>query len=462
MSDVPPVTSPRRRLRQRAPLVGAILIVLLLVISLVLVTNRASRVEADVLFNPGLEILDSTGANPSGWYRAGYGSNTASWWLTSAAHSGKVAQGLRITRHTSGDRKLLTSMTGNGLSVVPGRPYVLSAWYTTTGTAEIVAFRRNAQGTWSYWTGGSVLAKTSSWRRASYTTPPVPADTVGISFGVALRSTGTLVTDDYAFTRVDPVTTTTAPSTTSSSTSTSSSTTTTTTAPPSPVALLGDSFSHADGLMTNEYAFWNPSAPDRVVDPNWEMTSGSLFAVNGVGWSGVPDDHEPNALSTNGTDSAIFRMVSRSSSFSNVRVSLRLRHEGFVSTPTTPPVAWDGVHLFLRYVSEESLYYASVNRRDNTTQIKKKVPGGPSNGGTYYTLGSGRFTVVPGAWQDISATIIDRSDGSVAIQLFANGVLVASAVDTGTGGPQIRAGRLGVRGDNSQFSLDDFSVTRVP
>ena len=32
----------------------------------------------------------------------------------------------------------------------------------------------------------------------------------------------------------------------------------------------------------------------------------------------------------------------------------------------------------------------------------------------------------------------------------------------GTGGPQIRAGRLGVRGDNSQFSLDDFSVTRVP
>jgi hypothetical protein len=42
-------------------------------------------------------------------------------------------------------------------------------------------------------------------------------------------------------------------------------------------------------------------------------------------------------------------------------------------------------HL-LRYQSETSLYYASINRRDGTSVIKKKVTGGPDNGGTYYDL----------------------------------------------------------------------------
>ena len=453
------------RLRALAA-IAAVAITAVTIGSIAFYSSRPKRVEADVLFNSGLEVLDSNGSNPSGWWRAGYGTNSASWWITSAAHGGKVAQGLRITRFSSGDRKLLTDWTGNGLPVIPGRSYKLSAWYTTTGTAEIVVYRKNAKGIWSYWTGGPVLRKTASWTQANFTTPLVPSDTVGISFGVALRSTGTLVTDDYAFAATPSPTTTTSSSSTSSSTTSSTSTstsTTTTTAPPvvNPV-LFSESFTHADGLMTNEYAFWNPSGAGRVVDPNWEMTSGSLFAVGGVGWTGIPDNRDPNATSSNGTDSAIFRMTTRRIDFSNVSVSVRLRHEGYVSTPTTPAVAWDGVHLFLRYVSEESLYYASVNRRDNTTQIKKKVPGGPSNGGTYYTLASGRFPVVKGVWQDVTATISDRSDGSVLIELFANGALVASAIDNGVGGPVLRSGRLGLRGDNSQFSFDDFIVRSFP
>jgi hypothetical protein len=438
--------------------------ILLTIGSITIISSRSPKVSADVLFNAGLETLDSSGANPSGWWRAGYGNNTASWWITSAAHGGKVAQGLRITRYSSGDRKLLTNWTGNGLSVIPGRQYQLSSWYTTTGVSQIVVFRKNSRGVWSYWSGGSPINKTASWTKANFTTPAVPADTVGISFGLALRSTGTLVTDDYAFSVVPVPTTTssTSSSTSSTSSSTSTSTTTTTTTTTAPPAenrvVFADSFSHPDGLMTNEFAFWNPVDPNRIEDPNWEMTSGSLFAKGGVGWTGVPDNREPNATSTTGTDSAIFRMTTRRTDFTNVSVSVRLRHEGFVTTSTTPAVAWDGIHLFLRYISEESLYYASVNRRDNTTQIKKKVPGGPSNGGTYYTLGSGRFTVFQGVWQDVTATIVDRPDGSVLIQLFANGSLVASAVDNGVGGPVLRSGGLGLRGDNAQFSFDDFTA----
>lgn len=425
---------------------------------------RSTSVSAGASFNEGLETLDVGGKVPTGWWRAGYGSNSASWFLDQNPHGGKVAQGLRVSNWRSGDRKLLTSQTGPGLTVISGRTYNLSSWYRSDGIAEFVVYRRTTSGVWSYWTSSSHLAKSSTWRNGTFTTPPVPSGTVGISFGVALGSNGTLVTDDYSFSESGtvPSTTTSITSTTSSASTSSSSTssttttsTTTTTLPPSSV-LVADEFNRPDGLITNEYAFWNPSAPDRVVSPLWAMNSGSLFARSNNGWSGVPDDREPNALSTNGTNSAIFRMITNQTGITGAEVTFKLRNEGFSSTASTPPVAWDGVHVMLRYASEESLYYASVNRRDGTTQIKKKVPGGPSNGGTYYTLASGTFAFTKDAWQNVRATIANQANGSVRIELWANGSLVAAATDAGVGGPIIASGRVGIRGDNTQFSIDSF------
>jgi hypothetical protein len=127
---------------------------------------------------------------------------------------------------------------------------------------------------------------------------------------------------------------------------------------------------------------------------------------------------------------------------------------------TTPPVAWDGVHVFLRYQDEESLYYASVDRRDGTTAIKKKIRGGPSNGGTYVDLATGHHSVPPNVWEHVRATVASTNDGGVAIKLFVDAVLVASAVDSGVGGPAIvRAGKVGIRGDNAEFEVDGFRVT---
>jgi len=225
------------------------------------------------------------------------------------------------------------------------------------------------------------------------------------------------------------------------------------------VVQLTDSFSLPNGLITNEYAFWNPTASALRTSPTWEMTSGSLFTSSGRAWSGKPDDIDPNAASTNGTDSAIFRMVSRRRDFSNVSVSFTLRRDKLISTSSTPPVAWDGEHIFLRYASEVSLYYVSFDRRDGTVAIKKKVPGGTSNGGTYYTLSSGRNTFSAGVFHAVRATITDNSDGSVALRLWVDGVRILSATDTGIGGPVIRAGGVGIRGDNAEFTFDDFLVS---
>jgi hypothetical protein len=233
----------------------------------------------------------------------------------------------------------------------------------------------------------------------------------------------------------------------------------TTSATTSGTRLLSDSFSRNDGLITNEYAFWNPTSLSAVRSTTWDMTSGSLFARNGTAWSGVPDAIDPNATSSNGTDSAIFRLVTKRRDFGSVDVSFRLRHNAFSSTPATPAVAWDGEHVFLRYVDETSLYSVSFNRRDGSTVIKKKVPGGSSNGGTYFTLAEGKYSFSSGTFHTVRAMIFDNPGGSVSIRLRVDGVLVLSASDSGTGGPVIRSGGVGIRGDNSDFNFDDFAVT---
>ncbi len=396
-------------------------------------------------FNQGLEKVIN--GQPIGWIRYGYGDNRPSWSLTTSAHSGRVAQTLKISKYRSGDRKLMSSMASTGLPVDIDARYTLSAWYKLSGKGQIVVFRRTGDGTWSFWASGPELAASSTWKQATTLTPAVPAGTTGISFGVALESNGTLTTDDYAYSNGSTPPSTVPPSSTTTSTST----------PPLEPLLL-DTFTRSDGLVTNEFAYWNPTSPLRIADSKWILQSGSLFARSGVGWTGVPDDVDPNATSSNGTNSATFRAVTTRDDFTNVVVSFKVRHERFVTTGSTPAVDWDGEHVLLRHPSQYALYYASFNRRDGTTAIKKKVADGPSNSGVYYTLDTRYAPMSAGVWHDVRASIVDRTDGTVFIQLWVDGILVGSAVDNGIGGPIIRTGQVGIRGDNTEFEFDDFRV----
>ncbi len=225
--------------------------------------------------------------------------------------------------------------------------------------------------------------------------------------------------------------------------------------------LFEERWEGADGLVTNEYAFWNPDGGGTRRSDAWRVTSGSLFQRDGMAWTGVPDDRLPGASSATGTNSATFRLTTERADFGNSVVTFDLVHAGFVATRSTPAVGWDGVHVWLRYQSEESLYAVSVNRRDGTIAIKKKVPGGPSNGGTYYTLATGSRPFRPGAVQRIRVSVHTNDDGTVTLTLFGSaGRPALIAIDVGAGGPPITApGRIGIRGDNSEFTLDDLVVT---
>jgi hypothetical protein len=195
------------------------------------------------------------------------------------------------------------------------------------------------------------------------------------------------------------------------------------------------------------------------------MTSGSLFAQNGTGWTGIPDGCSTSSTySTPCTASDVFRLNTAEHDFGNVTVSMDLFNNYLTSSSRTPAENWDGVHIWLHYQSEYNLYYASVNRRDGHIVIKKKCLGGTENGGTYYELGQGELSGYPipfGVWQHVAASIQDNPDGSVTLAMYRNGTKLLSATDGGTGCAPITApGSVGVRGDNDNFNFDNFTVTQ--
>jgi hypothetical protein len=232
---------------------------------------------------------------------------------------------------------------------------------------------------------------------------------------------------------------------------------------PAGTVLLFDGFNYPNGLVTNEYAHWSGTKLDAVHSPTWDMTSGSLFAVNGEGYSGKVDNISPDALSVRGTNSAVFRLNTKRFDFGDTRTTFRLKVDGLYSTSSTPQVAWDGIHIFLRYQSEESLYYASVARRDGSIVIKKKCVGGPSNGGTYYTLGSkSGYRIPAGQWLTVSGSVRNTYDGGVQMWLSHNGTPLLSVTDHGTGcAPITNPGATGIRADNAQFRFDGFTVATL-
>ncbi|PYS84207.1 MAG: hypothetical protein DMF67_05930 [Acidobacteria bacterium] len=112
--------------------------------------------------------------------------------------------------------------------------------------------------------------------------------------------------------------------------------------------------------------------------------------------------------------------------------------------------------------------------------IKRKVPCGTDNSGTYFVLAQAAHAWTVGAWQHFSMTIQTNGDGSVTLKVYDDdtGALITQGTDSGgtnanwsagctTPGhyltaqypPLTNAGAVGVRGDYDNFNFDDFTVT---
>ncbi len=165
-------------------------------------------VGTNVLVNPSLE-LNTGGINQADcWQHNGYGTNTFNWQRSNDAHTGNFSQQVQITNYNSGDRKLMPTLDvgqpagGCAPAVMPGTIYQLSAWYKATAQSVVVLFYLDANGVWQILLSGPQLPATSTWSQMTYYLNGVPAGTKAISFGIALNSAGTLITDDYSMAAV--------------------------------------------------------------------------------------------------------------------------------------------------------------------------------------------------------------------------------------------------------------------
>jgi peptidoglycan/xylan/chitin deacetylase (PgdA/CDA1 family) len=147
--------------------------------------------------NPSLETMAS-GA-PQCWQAAGYGTNSRTFNTVSPGRTGSTAGRLVVTGYANGDAKWLPSLDLGGCSptATPGHTYTLGAWYKSTANTQFALYYRTGLGYWVYWTSSPWFGPATTFQKASWTTPALPAGASGISFGLNLFSNGTLVTDDY-------------------------------------------------------------------------------------------------------------------------------------------------------------------------------------------------------------------------------------------------------------------------
>ncbi|HZY74915.1 MAG TPA: polysaccharide deacetylase family protein [Jatrophihabitantaceae bacterium] len=164
------------------------------------VTPPAPPAVPGALANASLET-----AGPDGgincWTPYNWGTNTSTFTSVGSAHTGSVAEQVTITGYSNGAAGIYPTFDTGGCSpaAIQGHTYTVSAWYKATTVVQFVAYYRDPQGGFDYWTSGPYIPASTTWAQATWTTPALPAGASGISFGLSLFSNGTLTTDDYTY-----------------------------------------------------------------------------------------------------------------------------------------------------------------------------------------------------------------------------------------------------------------------
>ena len=189
-----------RSLRSIARRVAAVLAVVSASALLGLTSAAPAHASANLVVNADMQTLDASGF-PLCWEQSGYGENTASFATSTQTEDGVGnAMQITMTQAGSGDRKAMMRESAScAPDVTPGHQYQLGVWYmSSTADAVVTMFRHDTQDGWVYWQDLTQLQVESSYTYATVDTPPIPANTDQITWGVTVYGVGTLVTDDYS------------------------------------------------------------------------------------------------------------------------------------------------------------------------------------------------------------------------------------------------------------------------
>lgn len=216
--------------------------------------------------------------------------------------------------------------------------------------------------------------------------------------------------------------------------------------------LFRDTFDGPDGVITNHFAYYAPDYVDAPRSADWEVGSGCALQDGNRLWTGPPTTGLPNRDCSNRTGSAVFRMWTKRTDFRDVAVSFGLRNDGYMRTGES----WDGVKIYLRRQDGDNFYTAEVNRREGNVIIQRKC------NGSYTLLDGVRGADTPariGEWEDVGGTVVNLDGDEVRVQVMRNGRVVLEAIDpAGSCDALRRPGRIGIRGDRTEFYVDGVEV----
>jgi peptidoglycan/xylan/chitin deacetylase (PgdA/CDA1 family) len=147
-----------------------------------------------------------TAAGMPACFQAGrYGTNHATFrYQPRAGPGGAGAEVISLTQRKSGSAQLVPAMDLGACApaVTAGVHYTLGAWYKSSGPVVFNTYYRTAAGTWAFWVTSPPLAASRGWTQGTWAAPAVPSGATAVSFGLALRSDGTLATTRYSLARV--------------------------------------------------------------------------------------------------------------------------------------------------------------------------------------------------------------------------------------------------------------------
>ena len=158
------------------------------------------------LRNPSLEYDSNADQAPDCYAFDDFGANNYTWTRTNNAHTGVAAERLDVTNYHTGDNKLeiLQDLGTCTPTVTPGHRYQITEWYISDTPVSFTVFARKNDWSFPYWVSSPDFPAASTWTQATWTTPVIPSDTNGLSFGLTLDSNGSLTTDDLSITDASP------------------------------------------------------------------------------------------------------------------------------------------------------------------------------------------------------------------------------------------------------------------
>jgi peptidoglycan/xylan/chitin deacetylase (PgdA/CDA1 family) len=143
----------------------------------------------------------AAGGMPACFQAGRYGTNHATFrYQRRAGPGGAGAEVISLTQRKSGTAQIVPTMDLGACApaAAAGRRYTLGAWYKSSGPVVFNTYYRTAAGTWAFWASSPPLAASAGWTPGTWTAPAVPSGATALSFGLALRSDGTLATTRYS------------------------------------------------------------------------------------------------------------------------------------------------------------------------------------------------------------------------------------------------------------------------